>query len=128
MAKKKRRTFGRVASFVGRYQARYPARGRGSRPAPVPFPTKADADAWLDQTEAKMTLGEWSQPRRRALPFGNYADEWLADRPLALETDRPTRACCGAHQARAWPIALANLDSRTVRKCMASWASTAGAR
>jgi integrase len=118
MAKKKRRTFGRVRKLPsGRYQARYPGPDGVLRPAATTFATAADAAAWLDQTEAKMRLGEWFNPDGGLVAFGNYADEWLADRPLAPKTRQTYEGLLRLHIKPALGmIRLADLDSRTVRR------------
>lgn len=118
MAKKKRRTFGRVRKLPsGRYQARYPGPDGVLRPAATTFPTEADADAWLDQTEAKMVLGEWFNPDGGLVPFGNYADEWLTDRPLASKTRQTYEGLLRLHvKPTLGMIRLADLDGRMVRR------------
>lgn len=118
MAKKRRRTFGRVRKLPsGRYQVRYPGPDGVLRPAAMTFPTEADADAWLDQTEAKMVLGEWFNPDGGLVPFGNYADEWLTDRPLAPKTRQTYEGLLRLHiKPTLGVIRLADLDGRTVRR------------
>src|SRR5262245_28496939 len=118
MARKKRRKFGRVRKLRSRrFQARYPGPDGVLRPAPMTFPTKDAADAWLDQTEAKMVLGEWFNPDGGLMPFGNYADEWLADRPLAPKTRQTYEGLLRLHIKPALGvIRLADLDSRQVRR------------
>lgn len=118
MARKKRRKFGRVRKLrSGRYQARYPGPDGVLRPGPVTFPTEEAAHAWLDQTEAKMVLGEWFNPDGGLVPFGNYADEWLTDRPLAPKTRQTYEGLLRLHIKPALgAIRLADMDSRLVRR------------
>lgn len=118
MAKKKRRTFGRVRKLPsGRYQARYPGPDGVLRPAPMTFPTEDAADGWLDQTEAKMRLGEWFNPDGGQELFGNYADEWLTDRPLAPKTRQTYEGLLRLHIKPALgAMRLADIDSRHVRR------------
>jgi Phage integrase, N-terminal SAM-like domain len=87
------------------------------RPAPTTFPTEDAADAWLDQTEAKMVLGEWLNPDGGLVPFGNYADEWLADRPFAPKTRQTYEGLLRLHIKPALgAIRLADMDSHQVRR------------
>jgi hypothetical protein len=84
--RKGRRTFGTVRKLPsGRWQARYwDDRGR-RQTAPHPFLTKADAARYLALVEADLTRGLFHDPRRGAIPFGEWADRWMDNAEL-----RPT--------------------------------------
>jgi integrase len=124
MGKKKRRRLGRVRRLPsGRFQVRYPGPDGVVRPAPMTFPTEGAADAWLDQTEAKMVLGEWFNPDGGLTLFGNYADEWLADRRLAPKTRQTYEGLLRLHIKPALgAIPLAEIGSRQVRRWHGSMA------
>ena len=76
----KRRHFGNVRRFPsGQYQASYWHDGR-RHVAPTTFPSKADANAFLDAVSASMGRGEWIDPELGRISFAHYADLWLAQR------------------------------------------------
>ena len=78
----KRRRFGRVRKLPsGRYQARYAGSDGLDRPAPETFPTKRDAETWLVTTEAEILADDWINPDAARFPFGDYADQWIDERP-----------------------------------------------
>jgi integrase len=78
----KRRRFGRVRKLPsGRYQARYPGPDGLDRPAPETFATKRDAETWLVTTEAEMLADDWINPDAGRIPFGDYATQWIDERP-----------------------------------------------
>jgi integrase len=80
MARKRR--FGRVRRLPsGRWQARYKGPDSIDRPAPHTFPTKGDAERWLTLTEAEVMRGDWIDPDRGLVSFGEYAQAWVAERP-----------------------------------------------
>jgi hypothetical protein len=84
MANKKgrRRRFGSVRQLPsGRYQVRYQGPDGLLRPADRPFATETDAKVWLTVTEAEMLRGEWIDPDAGRVPLGEYAAEWIAQRP-----------------------------------------------
>jgi hypothetical protein len=74
-----RRRFGAVRRLPsGRWQARY-WDGAGERiGAPATFATKAEAQRWLSAAETDMGRGDWHDPRLGKVPFGEWADQWLA--------------------------------------------------
>jgi len=51
------------------------------RPAPKTFDTKRSAERWLSVTETQITQGEWIDPERAKRKLGDYADQWIAQRP-----------------------------------------------
>src|SRR5450755_3088351 len=87
----KRRRFGRVRKLPsGRYQARYAGPDGLDRPAPETFATKRDAETWLVTTEAEILADDWINPDAGRIPFGDYADQWIDERPDL----RPKRWSC----------------------------------
>ena len=74
-----RRRFGAVRRLPsGRWQARY-WDGTGARiGAPTTFATKGDAQRWLAAAETDMGRGDWHDPRLGNVPFGEWAEQWLA--------------------------------------------------
>lgn len=41
------------------------------------FRRKVDAQAWLDDTTAKLVTGMWVPPARQKLTVGQWCDQWL---------------------------------------------------
>jgi integrase len=77
-----RRRFGRVRLLPsGRYQVRYPGPDGVDRPAPETFATKGAAEIWLVKTEAEILNDEWLNPDDGQVPFGEYARDWIEERP-----------------------------------------------
>ncbi len=80
-----RRQFGRVRQLPsGRWQAR----GRtpaGETRALGTFRTKAEASAALAAFETDLSRGQWL-PRQDPIRFEQYAERWLATRPLKPRT------------------------------------------
>jgi integrase len=76
----RRRNFGSVRRLPsGRWQASYwhqAVRFTADRT----FRTKADAHAWLATTEVDLLRGAWVDPTGGRIPFGEYAQRWLAQR------------------------------------------------
>ncbi|GAB3213854.1 site-specific integrase [Marinactinospora endophytica] len=86
MASRKRR-FGRIRQLPSkRWQARYPGPDGVDRPAPHTFATKKEADRWLALKEAEMVRDGWWDPDAGAVPFGEYAAEWVEHRDLSPKT------------------------------------------
>jgi integrase len=65
----------------GRCQARYPGPDGLDRPAPETFATKKEAETWLVTTEAAILADDWINPDDGRIPFGEYAEEWIDERP-----------------------------------------------
>lgn len=81
----------------GRYQVRYKVDG-ATFSAPRTFDTKGDAEAYVATVRADMLRGVWSPATTKAvLPFGEYAEAWLAHRSLKPRTRSHYRALL-AHQ------------------------------
>jgi hypothetical protein len=51
------------------------------RPADRTFPAKTDAEVWLTRKEAEILNGEWINPDAGRVPFGQFAETWIAERP-----------------------------------------------
>jgi integrase len=51
------------------------------RTAPFTFPLKRDGARWLALTEAEMLSGAWLDPEAGRVPFTDYAQVWIAERP-----------------------------------------------
>jgi hypothetical protein len=78
----RRRQFGRIRQLPSkRWQARYTGPDGVVRPAPMTFPTKADASAWLAATETAIGRGDWLDPDAGRVPVGDYIAKWIAERP-----------------------------------------------
>jgi hypothetical protein len=69
----------------GRYQARYWHLGRQVA-ADTTFANKSDARRWLATVEADIVRGHWIDPDAGKIPFGEYAERWVAERPLRPRT------------------------------------------
>lgn len=83
-----RRHFGNVRKLPsGRWQASYWHEGRRLT-APDTFPAKADALAWLSNTETDLARGAWIDPRSSKVTLAEYATSWLAGRSDLRETTR----------------------------------------
>ena len=93
-----RSTFGNISKQKsGRFRARYTGPDGRWHNAPYTFLSKTDARAWLTTEHAKLIAGDWTPPavrnamrvaaiKRRSVPFGEYADAWLASRDLRPRT------------------------------------------
>jgi integrase-like protein len=77
-----KRRFGRVRRLPsGRWQARYKGPDGLDRPAPGTFASKTDAERWLALTEAEIIRDDWIDPDAGRVPFIEYANSWVAERP-----------------------------------------------
>jgi integrase len=77
-----KRRFGRVRELPsGRWQVRYKGPDGIDRPAPQTFESKTSAERWLTVTEAEVIQGEWINPDAGRVLFGNYARDWIEERP-----------------------------------------------
>ncbi|WP_017579104.1 tyrosine-type recombinase/integrase [Nocardiopsis valliformis] len=89
MAGERKRAFGNIRSLSsGRFQVRYRSPDGRMRPAPTTFATKKVAQRWLTLKEAEIAQGDWFDPKAGALPFGEYAAEWIEHRDLTRKTRR----------------------------------------
>ena len=77
-----KRRFGRVRQLAsGRWQARYKGPDGIDRPAPHTFATKTEANRWLALKEAEILAGDWLNPDAGRVPFKEYAEAWILERP-----------------------------------------------
>ncbi len=90
-----RRGFGTLRKLPSkRWQATYVGPDLQRHTAPHTFASKMDAEVWLAQERALATGDGWVAPGRRAElaerlsppTFGEYARQWLTDRPLKPRT------------------------------------------
>jgi len=80
------RSFGNIRKLPsGRYQARYWRLGKQVA-ADTAFASKTDARRWLATVEADMIRGVWVDPDAGRIPFGKYATQWIAERPVRPRT------------------------------------------
>jgi integrase len=76
------RRFGNVRRLPsGRYQVRYPGPDGHLRSHPQTFDRKGDAERALSLIEAQMIAGEWTDPQRGKARLGDYARDWITQRP-----------------------------------------------
>jgi integrase len=77
-----KRRFGRVRRLPsGRWQSRYKGPDGLDRPAPGTFTSKTGAERWLALTEAEIIRDDWIAPDAGRVPFMEYANSWVAERP-----------------------------------------------
>ncbi len=82
MPGQKTRSFGSIRRLPsGRWQARYRDANGLLRGAPFTFPRKGDASRWLALTEAELLSGNWIDPDAGRVPFTEYAEAWITERP-----------------------------------------------
>lgn len=85
-----RRGWGAIRKLPsGRIQASYTGPDGARHTAPMTFQAKIDAEAWLIDTRAEITRGEWNPNKRQpsdAIHFDAYANAWLAGRDLKPRT------------------------------------------
>ena len=124
-----RRAFGYLRGLPsGRYQASYIAPDGLRYTAPHTFDTKGDAEGWLAVESRRISLDAWTPPaeRRVALQtFGEYAERWLADRPLKPRTADHYRSLLDRQILPTFgEIALKHVTPASVRR----WHADLGAR
>jgi integrase len=113
-----RRYFGNVRKREsGRYQARYRAPDGKLLSAPHTFARKSDAVRWLTLKEAEIKRGDWIDPDRGSVTFGDYAEQWLEDRVLKVRTVDLYRALLRNHLLPTFGgLSMAAIDDATVRR------------
>ena len=97
----------------GRWQAHYLGPDGETHRGPGTFDTKQDAEAWLAVEHSAVVRGQWQQPKDREaepVPFGEYAENWLAQRTLQPRTRAHYRQLL---DSRLLPK-LASIDVRTL--------------
>src|SRR5674476_281592 len=79
---RRRRSFGKIAKLrPGRFQASYTIDGV-RHVAPVTFPTRTDAAAWLAMTQGQRIEHRWKPappPEPLTVTFGAFAEAWLGN-------------------------------------------------
>jgi integrase len=119
MPAKNKRRFGRVRELPsGRWQARYNGPDGIDRPAPHTFESKTSAERWLTVTEADVLKGDWTDPDAGRVLFGQYARDWIAERPaLRFKTIKLYRYLLRRHLGPAFEArALADIKEPNVRR------------
>lgn len=124
-----RRTFGALRELPsGRYQASYVAPDGLRYSARHTFDTKGDAEGWLAGESRKISLDAWTPPdERRVVPltFAEYAERWLADRPLKPRTTDHYRSLLDRQILPTFgEVALKHVTSAAVRR----WHADLGAK
>jgi len=72
-----KRTFGSVRKLPsGRYQAAYFHEGIRYT-GPTTFDTKADADAFLAETQTEIRKQAWIDPSAGEMTFREFSEDWL---------------------------------------------------
>ncbi|MGH3566737.1 MAG: tyrosine-type recombinase/integrase [Pseudonocardia sp.] len=78
----RRRRFGGIKKTpFGEFQASYLGPDGKRRYAPHRFKRERDADRWLAKVEALMVAGDWTNPESAKVRLGDYADQWITQRP-----------------------------------------------
>jgi hypothetical protein len=119
MPVKSKRRFGRVRELPsGRWQARYKGPDGFDRPAPYTFESKTSAERWLTVAEADVLKGDWTDPDAGRVSFGQYARDWIAERPaLRPKTVQLYRYLLRHHLGPAFETrALADIKEPNVRR------------
>ena len=114
-----KRRFGRVRELPsGRWQARYKGPDGIDRPAPRTFDSKTSAERWLTLTEAEIIQGDWIDPDAGRVLFGNYARDWIEERPnLRPKTIQLYLYLLRSHLAPAFSArAMADIREPDVRR------------
>ncbi len=113
-----RRYFGNVRQRdSGRYQARYRGPDGRLRSAPMTFARRADAVRWLALKEAEIKRGDWIDPDRGSVVFGDYAEQWIQDRVLKVRTADLYRALLRNHLLPTFgQVRLADIDEAAIRR------------
>jgi integrase len=113
-----RRYFGNIRKREsGRYQTRYRAPDGTLRSAPHTFTRKSEAVRWLALKEAEIKRGDWIDPDRGSVLFGDYAEQWLQDRVLKVRTLDLYRALLRNHLLPTFgAVSMADIDEAAVRR------------
>lgn len=139
--RKRRRGWGRIRQLPNRskrYQANYawPPNTDARHNAPTTFSTRALAEQWLANERRLIERGEWSPPKQRmhrevvrAQTFGDYAEQWVAQRPVKESSRRDYRRQNKAHVTGVLGrVPLRELDAAAVRPWYAGLDTTAYAK
>ena len=79
-----------ISKRGGSWRARY--YGPDGRQRSKSFKRKSDAERWVAQQRAQMTQGDWIDPARGRVTFGEYAPGWLETRTSAKPKTRHQQA------------------------------------
>ena len=72
---------------------------------------------WLTLKEAEIKRGDWIDPDRGSVTFGDYAEQWLEDRVLKVRTVDLYRALLRNHLLPTFGgLSMAAIDEATVRR------------
>ncbi|WP_017614646.1 tyrosine-type recombinase/integrase [Nocardiopsis salina] len=122
MAGEKKRAFGNIRSLSsGRFQVRYRSPDGRMRPAPTTFATKKAAQRWLTLKEAEIAQGDWFDPEAGAVPFSEYAAEWIEHRDLTRKTRRTYEDLLRLHLEPAFGnVLLSEIKEADIRRWRSS--------
>lgn len=94
----RRRDFGAITKMrSGRYQASYLGPDGRRQFAPSTFQRKGDASAWLAERRAELAAGDWIDPKAGRITLQEFADAWLRERRLAMQTRDNYRSAWRLH-------------------------------
>lgn len=113
------RRFGNVRKLPsGRYQVRYPGPDGHLRSQPQTFDRKGDAERALSLIEAQMIAGEWTDPQRGKTKLGDYARDWITQRPgLRIRTVDFYRWLLAKHvEPYLGDVPIGRLSPQTIRE------------
>jgi integrase-like protein len=113
------RRFGSVRKLPsGRYQVRYPGPDGRLRSHSQTFDRKGDAERALSLIEAQIIAGEWTDPQRGKARLGDYARDWITQRPgLRIRTVDLYRWLLAKHiEPYLGDVPIGKLNSQTIRE------------
>ena len=113
------RRFGNVRKLPsGRYQVRYPGPDGRLRSHPQTFDRKGDAERALSLIEAQIISGEWTDPQRGKVRLGDYARDWITQRPgLRVRTVDFYRWLLARHiEPHLGDVPIGKLSTQAVRE------------
>lgn len=113
------RRFGNVRKLPsGRYQVRYPGPDGRLRSHPQTFDRKGDAERALSLIEGQMIAGEWTDPQRGKAKLGDYARDWITQRPgLRVRTVDFYRWLLAEHiEPYLGDVPIGKLSTQTIRQ------------
>jgi integrase len=117
------RRFGNIRRLPsGRYQARYPGPDGHLRSHPQTFERKGDAERALALIEAQMISGDWTDPQRGKAKLGDYARDWITQRPgLRIRTADLYRWLLAKHiEPYLGEVPIGKLSTRAIREWRAA--------
>ncbi len=117
--RKGHRRFGNVRKLPsGRYQVRYPGPDGRLRSHPQTFDRKGDADRALSLIEAQIIAGDWTDPQRGKAKLGDYARDWITQRPgLRVRTVDFYRWLLAKHiDPYLGDVPIGKLSTQTIRE------------